>query len=51
VHVGVVINVYRILVGKLERKRPVGRYGHRWEDNIEMELKEIECELDSFHSG
>jgi hypothetical protein len=34
VHVGVVMNVYRILVGKLQGKRPVGRYGHRWEDNI-----------------
>jgi hypothetical protein len=32
-------NAYRILVGKLERKRPLGR--HRWEDNIRMDLREI----------
>jgi hypothetical protein len=27
-------NAYRILVGKLEGKRPLGRPRHRWEDNI-----------------
>ena len=26
--------VYRILVGKPEGKRPLGRLRHRWEDNI-----------------
>jgi hypothetical protein len=30
--------VYRILVGKPEGKRPLGRPRHRWEDNIKMEL-------------
>jgi hypothetical protein len=34
-----VINAYNILVGKSEEKRPVGRPGRRWEDNIRMHLK------------
>jgi hypothetical protein len=42
---GVVINAYIILVGKLERKRPVGRSRHKWEVNIKLDLKEIGCEL------
>jgi hypothetical protein len=29
---------YRILVGKPERKRPLGRPRRRWEDNIKMDL-------------
>jgi hypothetical protein len=29
------------LIGKLEGKRPLGRAGHRWEDNIRMDLGEI----------
>jgi hypothetical protein len=29
-------NAYRILVGKPEEKRPLGRPRHRWEDNIKM---------------
>jgi hypothetical protein len=28
--------VYRVLVGRLEDKRPLGRPRHRWEDNIKM---------------
>jgi hypothetical protein len=28
-------------VGKPESKRPLGRYRHRWEDNIKMGLREI----------
>jgi hypothetical protein len=28
-------------VGKPEAKRPFGRPRHRWEDNVEMDLKEI----------
>jgi hypothetical protein len=30
--------VYRVLVGKPEIKRPIGRLRHRWEDNIKMDL-------------
>jgi len=35
--------VYRVLVGKPERKRPLGRPRHRWEDNIKMGLQEVGC--------
>jgi hypothetical protein len=35
--------VYRVLVGKSEGKRPFGRLGHRWEDNIKMDLQEARC--------
>jgi len=35
--------VYRILVGKPEGKRPLGRTGRRWEDNIKMDLQEVGC--------
>jgi hypothetical protein len=35
-------NAYRILVGKPEGKRPLGRPRRRWEDNIKMGRKEIE---------
>jgi hypothetical protein len=31
---------YRILVGKPDGKRPLGRLRHRWEYNIKMDLKE-----------
>jgi hypothetical protein len=34
-------NVYRLLVGKPERKRPLGRQRRRWIDNIKMDLSEI----------
>jgi hypothetical protein len=33
---------YRILVGKPEGKRPLGRPRRRWVDNIKMDLREIE---------
>jgi hypothetical protein len=33
--------VYRILVGKPEGKRPLGRPRRRWVDNIKMDLREI----------
>jgi hypothetical protein len=33
--------VYRVLVGRLEGKRPLGRPRGRWEDNIKMDLREI----------
>jgi hypothetical protein len=34
-------NAYRILVGKPEGRRPLGRSRCRWVDNIKMDLKEI----------
>jgi len=33
--------VYRVLVGKPEGTRPLGRHRHRWEDNIVMDLQEV----------
>jgi hypothetical protein len=35
--------IYRILVGKPEGRRPLGRPRHRWEDNIKMDLQEVGC--------
>ena len=35
--------VYRVLVGKPERKRPLGRPRRRWEDDIKMYLQEVGC--------
>jgi len=35
--------VYRVLVGKPEGKRPLGRPRHRWEDKIKMDLQEVGC--------
>ena len=32
---------YRVLVGKPEVKRPLGRPRRRWEDNINMDLEEV----------
>jgi hypothetical protein len=40
-HMGEGRNVYRILVGKPEGKRPLGRPRRRWEDGIKMDLREI----------
>jgi hypothetical protein len=37
------IGVYRVLVGKPEGKRPLGRPRYRWEDNIVMDLQEVGC--------
>jgi hypothetical protein len=34
-------NAYRILVGKPEGKRPLGRPRRRWEDSIKIDLREI----------
>ena len=36
--------VYRVLVGKHEGKRPLGRPRRRWEDNIKMDLQAVGCE-------
>ena len=35
--------MYRVLVGKPERKRPLGRPRRRWVDNIRMDLQEVGC--------
>jgi hypothetical protein len=35
--------VYRVLMGKLEGKRPLGRPRRRWEGNIKMDLQEVGC--------
>ena len=33
--------MHKILVGKTEGKRPLGRPRRRWEDNIKMDLEEV----------
>jgi hypothetical protein len=38
---GEVRSVYRVLVGRPEGKRQLGRPRRRWEDNIKMDLREI----------
>jgi hypothetical protein len=35
--------LYRVLVGKPEGKRPLGRPRRIWEDNIKMDLNEVGC--------
>jgi hypothetical protein len=35
--------VYRVLVGKPEGKRPLGRPRRRWEDNRKIDLQEVRC--------
>jgi len=35
--------VYRVLVGRPEGKRPLGRPRRRWEDNIKIDLPEVGC--------
>jgi len=35
--------VHRVLVGKPEGKRPLGRPRRRWEDNIKMDLQKVGC--------
>ena len=37
-------NAYRVLVGKPEGKRPLGRPRCRWEDNIRMDLRAVGCD-------
>jgi hypothetical protein len=36
--------LYGVLLGKPERKRPLGRPRRRWEDNIKVDLQEVGCE-------
>ena len=35
--------MFRVLVGKLDGKRPLGGPSHRGEDNIKMDLQEVGC--------
>jgi len=37
--------VYKILVGKPDGKRPLGRPRSRWQNNIKMDLQEVGCAL------
>ena len=36
-------NAYRVLVGKFEAKRPLGKPRRRWESNIKLDLREVGC--------
>jgi hypothetical protein len=36
-------DMYRVLVGKAEGKRPLGRHRPRWENNIGVDLREVGC--------
>jgi hypothetical protein len=40
-HMGEKRNAYKVLVGKPEGKKPLGRPRRRWVDNIKMDLREI----------
>jgi hypothetical protein len=40
--------VYRVLVGKPEGKRPLGRPRRKWEDNIRMDLQEVGCRFEEW---
>jgi hypothetical protein len=46
VRIGEERGVYRILLGKTEGKRPLGRPRRRWKDNIKMDLQEVEWGVD-----
>ena len=35
--------VYRVLVGKSEGKRPLGRLRRRWDDNIKIDIQKVWC--------
>ena len=35
--------MYRLMVGKPEGRRPMGRPRHRWEDNIKTDFQEVGC--------
>jgi hypothetical protein len=43
-HMEVMNNAYKMLVWKPEGKKPLGRLRHKWENNIEKELREIGCD-------
>ena len=42
-HMGEGRGVYKVLVGKPEGRRPLGRPRRRWEDNIRVDLREVGC--------
>jgi len=42
-HMGDTTGIFRVLVGKPEGKRPLGRPRRRWEDNIKMDIQEVGC--------
>jgi hypothetical protein len=53
-HMGEERKLYKVLVGKPEGKRPLGRPRRRWEDGIRIDLRETGlggCGLDSTGSG
>jgi hypothetical protein len=41
-HIGEREGSYKVLVGKPEGKRPLGRHRHAWEDTMKMDLQEVE---------
>ena len=42
-HIGESRGIYRVLVGKPEGKRPLGRPRYKWEDNIKTNLQAVGC--------
>ena len=42
-HMGERRGVYKVLVGKPEGRRPLGRPRWRWEDNVKTDLQEVGC--------
>jgi hypothetical protein len=44
-------NVYKVLVGKSEGKRPLGRPRRRWEDGIRMDLGGVWIGFDCLRTG
>jgi len=45
-HMGERRDAYRVLVGKSEGKRPLGRQKRRWEDNIKIDLQKVDGDMD-----
>ena len=43
-HIELSRNAYRVILGRPEGKRPLGRPTSRWEDNIKMDLREVGCD-------
>jgi hypothetical protein len=43
-HMGESRGVYRVLVGKSEGRKPLGRPRHRWDYNIKMDHQEVGCD-------